>query len=137
MFAGRPRVVDAVARSSCKLRFIRASAFEAALADDPLAMRALLGALSVQLQELLDITAGIRSGSARARVAGILATLTTGSELPAKIGLAQHELAELLGISRMTVNTALRDYEERGFLRREYGGIEVLDRAALELASLG
>lgn len=137
MFADRPRVVDAVARTACNLRFVREAAFERALANDPKAMRALLGALSVQLQEILDITTGIRSGSARSRVAGMLATLSSGSDLPATIMLSQSELAELLGLSRMTINSALKAYAESGLIRRSYGAIEVLDREGLEFAALG
>jgi CRP-like cAMP-binding protein len=137
MFADRPRVVDAVARSACSLRFIREEAFESALENDPKAMRSLLGALSVQLQEILDITAGIRSGSARARVAGMLATLASGAALPVTIKLSQSELAELLGLSRMTVNSALRDYAGTGLIRRNYGSIEVVHREGLEIAARG
>lgn len=137
MFADRPRVVDAVARSACNLRFIGESAFDRALEKDPKAMRALLGAISVQLQEMLDVTTGIRSGSARSRVAGMLATLANGTELPARIKLSQSELGELLGLSRMTVNSALKSYADSGLIRRSYGAIEVLDREGLELAALG
>lgn len=135
MFADRPRVVDAVARTACRLRFIRGTAFEAALAQNPKAMRTLLGALSVQLQEVLDITTGIRSGSAAPRVAGLLASLARSNKGRAAVRMSQSELAELLGLSRMTVNTALRDYEAQGFIRRKYGGVDVLDLKGLELAA--
>lgn len=137
MFARRPRVVDAVARSRCRVYHIRDNTFETTLADHPTAMRALLGALSTQLQEVLDITAGIRSGTARARVAGLLATLANGKPLPTKIRLSQNELGELLGLSRMTVNSALRHYERTGCIRRLYGGLEVLDVEKLRQAALG
>lgn len=137
MFAGRPRVVDAVARSRCTVQYIRAHTFETTLARHPAAMRALLGALSTQLQELLDITAGIRSGTARARMAGLLATLASGLEPPVRIRLSQDELADLLGLSRMTVNSALRSYEQSGFVRRLYGAVEVLDLKGLQQAALG
>ena len=137
MFAGRPRVVDAVARSACSLRHIRETAFEKVLAEHPSAMRPLLGALSTQLQEILDVTAGIRSGSAKARVAGMLATLASRLDLPASIEVSQQELGELLGLSRMTVNSALREYERAGSIRRRYGRIEVIDRESLELAAFG
>ncbi|QUL37491.1 Crp/Fnr family transcriptional regulator [Erythrobacter sp. JK5] len=137
MFAGRPRVVDAVARSVCSLRHVRKEAFEKLLSDHPTAMRPLLGALSSQLQEILDVTAGIRSGSAKARVAGLLATLASRLQLPASIELSQQELGELLGLSRMTVNSALREYEAAGAIRRGYGRIDVIDRTELEVAALG
>lgn len=136
MFARRPRIVDAVARSKTVVRHIRSAAFDAALRDDPATSRALLGALSFQLQELLDVTAGIRSGSSRARVAGLLVTYA-GDEVPdAPIALSQQEIAELLGLSRATVNAALRKFEQRGLINRRYGRIEMLDLDGLRLASL-
>lgn len=41
----------------------------------------------------------------------------------------------MLGLSRQTVNQALRDLEARGLLRLHYAGIELLDPDAL--AALG
>ena len=48
MFANRPRVVDAIARGACEVRFVRRADFEAAIADRAEEMRMLLGAMSVQ-----------------------------------------------------------------------------------------
>lgn len=131
LFAGRPRVVDAIARSDSELRHIRARPFESALNADPAAMRLLLGALSRQLQETLDVVAGIRRGSATARVAGTLANLAEGGSLPARIEISQQELAELLGLTRATVNTALRELEKQALVRRSYGAVHVLNRERL------
>ncbi|MNT94427.1 Bacterial regulatory protein, gntR family [compost metagenome] len=46
--------------------------------------------------------------------------------------IPQEQLAQMLGLSRQTVNHALRELEARGLLRLEYGGIELLDLPALE-----
>ena len=137
MFTSRPRVVDAVARSACEVRHIGSARVEAALAQHPSAMRPLLGALSQQLQEMLDVVAGIRRGSAGARVAGMLVTLSEGRELPARIEISQQELGEFLGLTRATVNAALRDQERGGLVRRSYGAVEVLDREGLAQSALG
>lgn len=137
MFSSRPRVVDAIARTRCEVRHIRQSPFDAMMEDHPEAARALLAALSQQLQEMLDIVAGIRRGSASARVAGILATMSEGSDPPARIRISQQELADLLGLTRATVNHALREQEEMGLLRRSYGAIEVVDRDGLADLALG
>lgn len=136
MFARRPRVVDAVARTRCEVRHILASRFEAALQKDPWCMRSLLGALSGQFQEVLDVFAGIRRGTATARVAGLLATLAGASSGTAKLEISQQELGELLGLTRATVNAALKHHEAQGSVRRFYGGVEVIDREALQQASL-
>lgn len=136
MFARRPRVVDAVARTRCTLRYIAEETFEAALAANPASMRALLGALSAQLQEILDITTGIRSGSAKRRVAALLSNLANGVPDPVRIDMSQTELAELLGISRMTVNSALGAFARDGLITRHYGSVEIVDREGLEFAAL-
>ena len=136
MFAGRQRVVDAVARSDCLVRHIRSAEFASAVRGTPSAMWAMLGALSQQLQEMLDVVASIRRGSAPARIAGLLATMSDGSALPARIAISQHELGELLGLTRATINSALRDQERLGLLRRTYGAMEIIDREGLRQAAL-
>lgn len=136
MFANRPRAVDAIAREDTSARFIRSSTMESALAANPQAMRQLLGALSLQLQELLDVIAGIRRGTAAARIAGMLANLAGASDGPIKLSVTQQELAELLGLTRATVNAALRHMEASGLIERGYGCLTVLDLHALRVAEL-
>lgn len=136
LFAGRPRVVDAVARSNCALRHIAGPRFEAALRADPAALRFLLGALSQQLQETLDVVAGIRRGSAKARVAAMLATLSGRGDGSVRVAISQQELGELLGLTRASVNAALREFEERAIVRRSYRAIEIIDPDLLALEAL-
>ncbi|QFT76139.1 Crp/Fnr family transcriptional regulator [Erythrobacter sp. THAF29] len=137
MFANRPRVVDAVARTRSEVRHIRSQVFEALLLEHPEASRLLLGTLSQQLQELLDVVAGIRRGSAGARVAGILAMMAEGNDLPVRIAISQQELADLLGLTRATVNIALKELEQLSLVRRAYRSIEVLDRERLANIAIG
>lgn len=137
VFARRPRVVDAVSRGPSSARYIRVSDFEAALAANPAAMRQLLGALAAQLQELLDLLAGIRRGTAAARLAGTLANLAGEADGPVTIRITQQELAELLGLTRPTVNAALREMESMGLLVRGYRSVTVPDPAALGEIRLG
>ncbi len=134
VLSGRPRVVDAVARGPAGLRWIAAAAFERALAADPAAMRALLGALCAQLQETLDLLAGLRHGSATARAASLIANLTGGTAR--SVNVTQQELADLLGVTRATANGALGQLEAAGLIRRGYGTIDVPDPARLRLAAL-
>ncbi|AOY96203.1 Crp/Fnr family transcriptional regulator [Cupriavidus sp. USMAA2-4] len=54
---------------------------------------------------------------------------------PRTLRIPQEQLAQMLGLSRQTVNQALRDLEARGLLRLHYAGIELLDPDAL--AALG
>jgi CRP/FNR family transcriptional regulator, cyclic AMP receptor protein len=48
--------------------------------------------------------------------------------------ITQQELAYLVGLSRQRVNEALTRLQSKGWIRVEYGGVRVLDRAALQAA---
>ena len=128
VFAGTRRIVDAVSRGISRVRFISAAVFLPALAQYPASSRALLGALSAQLQDSLDQLAGLRRGSNPARLAGLLMNLAANSE---STRVTQQELAELLGVTRATANAALRTLEEGGAIERGYGAIAVKDRGCL------
>lgn len=125
LFSRRTRVVDAVSRGQSSMRFIPGATFERMLGDNPQAMRQLLGALAAQLQETIDVMAGIRRGTAQARVAGMLANLCGKAGGPVRLAIRQQELGELLGLTRATVNGALRKMEEACLIERGYGSITV------------
>ncbi len=109
---------------------------DAQLAANTRAMRRLIGGLSAQLQELLDVVAGIRRGTAAARVAGMLGNLAGGATEPVTLSITQQELAELLGLTRATVNAALRSMEASGLIERGYGTITVNEPTAIRLVEL-
>ena len=48
--------------------------------------------------------------------------------------ITQQELGYLVGLSRQRVNEALTKLQQRGWIRIEYGGVRVLDLAALQRA---
>lgn len=136
MFSERLRVVDAIARSDCTIRFVRAQDFDMAIANRPMEFRALLAALSKQLQDTLDIMSGIRLGSAHNRVAGLLTTIAEPSMKPARIRITQQELGELLGLTRATVSGVLKELERAGVLTRRYGFVEIHNLEKLQIAAL-
>jgi CRP/FNR family cyclic AMP-dependent transcriptional regulator len=47
--------------------------------------------------------------------------------------ITQQELAYLVGLSRQRVNEALMALQAQGTIRVEYGGVRMLDLAALQL----
>ena len=51
--------------------------------------------------------------------------------------ITQQELAYLVGLSRQRVNEALAALEAQGAIRVEYGGLRILDLAALRTSSTG
>ena len=135
MLSGRPRVVDAISRGESELRFVPARAIEELFAARPETAQVMLGAMALQLQEMLDIIAGIRRGTGLARIAGLLVNLSAGAATT--VTTTQQELGELLGLTRATVNLALSELESQGAIRRSYGKVEILAPEELALAALG
>lgn len=136
LFAGKPRIVDAVSRGDSRLRLIAARPFLEALGNYPASTRGLLGALSEQLQDTLSILAGLRHGSNPARLAGLLATMA-GEEHSSTVTITQQELADLLGVTRATANAALKELQRLGLVERGYGTIRIPDRDRLARSALG
>lgn len=123
LFAARPRVVDSLSRGTSLVRHIDGARFIAMLTAHPHAAIALLGSLSEQLQEVLDLLAGLRRGSNAARMAGLLANMAGARAGAVRIAITQQELAELLGVTRATANAALRELAQRGLVERAYGAV--------------
>lgn len=124
LFADTPRVVDGLSRGPSRLRFIAGEPFLRELPNYPRSMRALLGALSHQLQETLSLLAGMRRGTNPARMAGLLVNMAGEGE---SVTVTQQELAELLGVTRATANAALSELEKSGMIARRYRGLDITD----------
>jgi CRP-like cAMP-binding protein len=133
VFSGSRRVVDALSRGQSEVRFIAANTFLTALEDYPKSNQAILGALSMQLQDTLEQLASMRRGSNPARLADMLYNLAGGSE---EVATTQDELAELLGVTRATTNAALRTLEKAGYISRGYAKILIINSDALALFAL-
>ncbi len=50
------------------------------------------------------------------------------------VEVRQEQLAQMLSLSRQTTNQLLKDLERQGLVKLVYGGIEILDVAALRRA---
>lgn len=61
----------------------------------------------------------------------------TGSDrkTPQEVPMSQQVMAELLGVTRQTVTSLVRDFEGQGHIRWRYGRITVLDLDGLKLAA--
>lgn len=137
VFAGKPRIVDAISRGPSTIRFIAAKPFLDALGNYPSSTRALLGALSEQLQDTLAQLAGLRRGTNPQRLAALLANMTANENGRAAVSVTQQELADLLGVTRATANAALGDLHKRKLVERGYGSVTILDRDRLAQFALG
>ncbi len=126
-----PRVLDAEAIGALEMLWVSDSVLSTVIASCPKVGRQLLRALSVQLQEALDNLIVFRNLLAPKRLAQRLLALAEGKAAPVKLGIRQQELAELVGVSRMTIASTLAQLEELGLVSRHYRHLVINDPAAL------
>ena len=96
--------------------------------------RFVMNQLNERLAQFIEAREIDRSTDPDVRVARNLATLFNPTLYPGVgeiLRITQQELAYLVGLSRQRVNVALNTLEKHGAIRIEYGGMRVLDLAAL------
>ena len=101
--------------------------------------RFVMNQLNERLAQFIAAREADRLNDPDARVARNLAQLFNPVLFPGVgelLRITQQELAYLIGLSRQRVNQALRTLEAQGALRVEYGGLRVLDLAALRSSAL-
>jgi len=96
--------------------------------------RFVMNQLNERLAQFIEAREIDRSTDPDVRVARNLAALFNPTLFPGVgeiLRITQQELAYLVGLSRQRVNLALNRLEAQGAIRIEYGGMRVLDLAAL------
>ena len=137
VFDRQPRTHDARADGNTALLHVPQAALIALLDSSP----ALLHAFALLLTHKLRLTFIVLEETALlpapVRVARRLLLMAEGyGDL--RLGtrrvlhVPQERLAQLLALSRQTVNQVLKDFQARGILRLAYGEIELLDFASLQ-----
>lgn len=96
--------------------------------------RFVMNQLNERLGQFIAAREADRLNNPDVRVARNLAALFNPVLFPGVgelLRITQQELAYLIGLSRQRVNEALRTLEAQGAIRVEYGGLRVIDLAAL------
>ena len=127
------RVVDAEALGKAELTWVSDSVFSKCIESSPEVAREMLKILAKQLQEALDNLLVLRNMSASKRLAQRLLAFAADRQPPVKLEIRQQELAELIGVSRMTIASALSELESKGLVSRHYGYLSIENPAALRL----
>jgi CRP/FNR family transcriptional regulator, cyclic AMP receptor protein len=102
--------------------------------------RFVMGQLNERLGQFIAAREIDRMNNPDLRVARNLAALFNPVLFPgvgAVLRITQQELAYLVGLSRQRVNEAVTTLEAQGMIRVEYGGVRVLDLAALRSRDFG
>ena len=100
--------------------------------------RFVMSQLNERLAQFIAARAIDRRTNPDLRVARSLAARFNPSLFPGVgqvLRITQQELAYLVGLSRQRVNESLRILEDQGVIRVEYGGLRVLDLAALRTSA--
>lgn len=132
LFAGLPRTHDITASERTEIRHISAATFERLSDAHPEIIRALLTTTLVRAHRLLEMMDAIRRLPMRERTAKILLAMLQTAGGAQSFDYKQSELAYALGVSRTSLNTALKQLRTLGLIKTGYGEIRVPDRQRMQ-----
>lgn len=133
LFDPGPRTATAVALTNCKVLSLSHEALLPWLVGRPDMAVSLLASLARRLRRTNEALADLVFSDVPGRVAKALIDLgikfgeQTADGLLVTHDLTQEELAQLVGASRETVNKALADFSQRGWIRIEQRSVTILD----------
>jgi len=137
LFDPGPRTSTAVAVTDAQLARLPKDALHQWIIDKPRLGLQMLRAVARRLRRTNTMLADLIFVDVPGRVAKRLLQLAQrfgsveGGHLRVTHDLTQEELAQLVGASRETVNKALADFAQRGWLRLEGKSVVILDRERL------
>ncbi|MEO0452243.1 MAG: Crp/Fnr family transcriptional regulator [Pseudomonadota bacterium] len=125
LFADLPRTHDISATGETEINQITAGVFLRLYDEQPQVSRALLTTSLVRTHRLLEFMDAMRRLPIRERTAKVLFTMLQTAGGDHRFEFRQTELARALGVSRSSLNTALRQLRELGLIETGYGQIRV------------
>lgn len=141
VFSEAPRLHHAVATVDSEILVLPAVDFHDIVDQNPAYLLEFLRLVSSRYKAALQrvdatILFPLPVRLARQLVADIGAQIIVSSDCVLK--LSQENLGQMLGVARQSVNRQLREWEEQGILRLEYGRIVIINKAMLHhLAEAG
>jgi len=127
-----PRTVDAIAGSDCRLIRIGNNELQSLMNSDPVITRLLLKTMALTVQDAFDLIEASRSLSVPQRLAQALLQLCADQGDGAEIMATQQDLADLVGVSRVSLGKALTRLQAAGMIEPGYGSVTIRDAEALE-----
>lgn len=128
-FTGVPRQADALASGAARLVAIDRPLLRRLMAADVGWAELLLRSLGRQLAGALDIIDAERRLSSADRLLRLLRMMAADGDDDTTVRATQQQLADLLGVSRVTLGVALRDLTARGLVETGYGRIRLVPAA--------
>ena len=130
---GRPRTADAVAMSDCELMTIERRNFLSILNEEPTVALKVIELLCERLRWTSQKVEEVMFLNLPGRLAKTVLRLSekAGASAQRRLTITQHELSQLVGMSRENTNRQLRDWEKRKWVKLERGSLVVLASGAL------
>jgi CRP/FNR family cyclic AMP-dependent transcriptional regulator len=129
------RAVDAIAGSDCMLIRIGDRELQSLMDADPAVTRLLLKTMALTVQESFNLIEASRNLSVPQRLAQALLQLCGDQPDGAEIMVTQQDLADLVGVSRVSLGKALGRLQAAGMIEPGYGFVTISDRSGLQTFS--
>lgn len=138
-YSGGPRLVTAVCAEPTIILEITETALDRVAANHPEIWRAIAGFTYSNMQSILRLAAEIICLPPRARIASRLLAISQigGRQAQNSIKLSQEMLAEMIGVTRKTVNQHLSALEKHGYITVGYGRVTINNISALKALASG
>lgn len=120
-----PRTVDAIAGTDAILVKIGEEEFQNLVQSEPAAVRLLLKTMALTVQEAFGLVEASRNLPTIERLARALIRLCGNHPAEKVIMVSQQELADLVGVSRVSLGKALKKLEREDILICGYGNITI------------
>lgn len=132
-----PRTVDAIAGSDSVLIRIGERELWSLMDSDAAVTRLLLKTMALTVQEAFDLIESSRNLSVPQKLAQALLQLSGNQEDGTQVMATQQDLADLVGVSRVSLGKAMTILQVAGVIEPGYGFVTIRDRAALREMGFG
>tara|TARA_R110001606_G_scaffold4129_2_gene19476 strand:- start:7998 stop:8645 length:648 start_codon:yes stop_codon:yes gene_type:complete len=126
-----PRTVDAIAGSDSVLIRIGERELWSLMDSDAAVTRLLLKTMALTVQEAFDLIESSRNLSVPQKLTQALLQLSGNQEDGTQVMATQQDLADLVGVSRVSLGKAMTRLQVAGVIEPGYGSVTIRDSAAL------
>lgn len=132
IFAGLSRAYDAWAVGDTVVDYLSKPALLRLMDADPKITEALLNSMTRRLYTTLAFTDDLRRLPIHVHAAKLLLQMSQTADRPGVVNCSQADLADTLGVSRVSIGKALAKLQAAGLIKLGYGKIALPDVAAIE-----
>lgn len=132
LFSHLPRTHTAEAIIDCQVDHIPPQTLKTALQQDSKLALELLASLSTRLHRMLEVVDDIQRLPLPVRLAKLLFVLMQPRDGTYWVEHSQEQLAQRIGMTRVSISAALKNLEQEMLIQRHYQRIHILDPQQLQ-----